>query len=106
MKTVTVENMNSDPKVVNETKIGKETDERIKRPDLSEQTEDTSDGTGSDDTDVKSTVPGSSRHTGVIKDKESKLSDVTGSGERSCQENYSIEGTLGYDIETTTGIKA
>ena len=91
MKTVTVANMNSDLKVVNETKIGKETDERIKRPDLSEQTEDTSDGTGSDDTDVKSAVPVSSRLTEVMKDKESKHCDVKGPGERICKETCPSE---------------
>ena len=77
--------MNSDLKVVNETKIGKETDERIKRPDLSEQIEDTSDGTGSDDTDVKSAVSGSSRHTGVMKDKESKQETCLSKGHNATQ---------------------
>ena len=93
MRTVTVGNINSDLKVGAETTISKDN-----RPDSSEQTEDTSPDKKSDEADEESTVPGLSRHTGVKEDKTNKHYDVTRPDERICQENYPIEGTLGYSI--------
>ena len=43
-------------------------------------------GKKSDNNDVYSAVPGSSRHTKIVEDEESKLSKLTGSGEETCQE--------------------
>ena len=84
--------MDSDLKVVNGTEIGKKPDERMNRPDLPGLKEDTTYGKKSDEADVNPAVPGSSRHTRIIEDEESKLSELTGPGERICQETCLSKG--------------
>ena len=81
---VTAASMDSNLKVVNGTEIGKKPDERMNRPNLSGHREDTTNGKKSDDIDVNPAVPGSSRHTKIVEDEESKLSRLTGPGEGTC----------------------
>ena len=103
---VTTASMDSDLKVVNKTEIGKKPDERMNRPDLSGHRDDTTNRKKSDDTDVNTAVPGSSRHTKIIEDEESKPSAITESSEKSYQKDYSCKNNLDLGADTTTGIKA
>lgn len=87
-----VASMDGDLKVGAEPRNSKDTDKRDIRSDSPGPREDTSDDEGYEDTDEKSTVPDSSRHAGVRKDKESKHCNVKGPSERTCQETYLNKG--------------